>query len=292
MPTAPKRPSEMLSFYSGQVTIEKKPWGDHYRFIKVGTKGGLLSSTKCTRYLDKPALIGWAVQLVGTHITSTFQSRTGATFTKDEIMLVVGEAVLKPEEAKVKGGKTGDFIHDFAHDFALSKITGSPAPTIDHLDEEDPEHKKAINGINAFLDWYNTRGNKVKFLAMEIPTYYNSLFAGDSKPGEEVVEYIGIIDLVAEVRGKTGVWDYKTGKRIYSEQRYQLSSYRKGKLADGIDIPAPQVSGVLNFSKETGELNEVVIENGESDKDFGAFKGLWAVAKREAELDADYKNNK
>ena len=36
---------------------------------------------------------------------------------------------------------------------------------------------------------------------MEIPTYYNSFYAGDSKQGEEVVEYIGIIDLVAKVDG-------------------------------------------------------------------------------------------
>src|SRR3989304_5933230 len=153
MPTATKKPSEMLKFYGGQVTIEKKPWGDHYRFIKVGSTGGLLSSTKCTRYLDKPALIGWAVGLVGAHITSTFQSRQGVTFSKDEIMLVVGEAILKPEEAKVKGGKTGDVIHDFAHKFALSKITGSPMPTVDGIDDEDSEGKKALNGINAFLDW-------------------------------------------------------------------------------------------------------------------------------------------
>ncbi len=285
----PKRPSEFLSFYNGQVQIEKKPWGDHYRFIKVGTKGGMLSSTKCTRYLDKPALIGWAVQLVGSHITSTFLERSSVTFSKDEIMLVVSEALMKPEEAKVKGGQSGDFIHDFAHAFAIAKINGTELPNINHLDEKDENHIKAINGINAFLDWYNTPGNKVEFLAMEIPTYYNSFLAGDTRADEDVVEYIGIIDLVAKVKGLVGVWDYKTGKRVYSEQRYQLSSYRKGKLADGINIPAPQISGVLNFSKEDGSLNVVEITNEESELDFKAFKGLHMVASREAQLDADRK---
>ena len=104
----------------------------------------MLSSTKCTRYLDKSgALLPWAVQLVATHITSTFESRTADAYTKEEIMMVVSEAVLKPEEAKTKGGLQGDLIHDFAHDFAKAKIEKTPLPTLDHLDENNEDHKKS-----------------------------------------------------------------------------------------------------------------------------------------------------
>jgi len=289
MATKEKRPSEILSFYGGRVKIEKKPWGDHYRFIKVGEKGGMFSPTRITKFLDKSqALIPWAVGLVGTHIKSTFELREGIQFSKEEIYLVVSEAILKPEEAKVKGGSTGDLIHDFAHAFALSKMFKEVVPpTLDHLDPEDPEHAKALNGINAFLDWYN--GNKIEFLALEHVVYYNSFFAGDTKEGEEVIEYVGIMDVLVKENGEVKVMDYKTGKRVYSEQRYQLSSYRKAwnSNEDNKKFLATS-SKVLNFSKETGELVPLEISNEESEKDFKAFKGLFAVAVREKELDSNY----
>lgn len=278
------KPSETVSFYSGQIEIEVKPWGDHYRYKKVGTNGGLLSATGITKYLDKSrALLPWAVSLVGTHITSTVQSRTVESFSKEEIFLIVNEAVLKPEEAKVKGGAAGDKIHDFAHDFAKSKMLGIEPPTLDHLNGEDPEDLKALNGINAFLDWYNE--NDVKFLQLEKLVYYNSLLAGDTTPEQEVIEYLGIMDVLAEVNGKIKVMDYKTGKAVYTDQRYQLSGYRKawnsnpdnsGQFARG--------SEVLNFSKETGELFPLDISEEESELDFNAFKGLYAVALREKQL--------
>lgn len=282
----------MVSFYGGRALIEKKPWGDHFRFTIDG-RSGILSATGVTKYLDKSqALLPWAVGLVGSHVTSSFESRTGETFSKEEIFIVVREAVLKPEEAKVAGGKTGDAIHDYAHAFAKAEIAGTKLPDVPKLDDmPDEERQKALNGINAFLDFYN--GHDVEFLQMERLVYYNSLLAGDTKEGEEVIEYLGILDLLARVDGKVGVWDYKTGKRVYTDQRYQLSGYRKawnsnpdnGKLLC-------EESGVLSFSKETGELTVCRVSNEESEKDFKAFRGLHAVALREKELEAEYKNNK
>ena len=286
-PKAPKRPSEFDSFYGGRVTIEKKPWGDHYRFMVDG-RSGILSCTGVTKHLDKSqALLPWAVGLVGTHVKSTFESRNGDTFSKEEIFLVVQEAILKPEEAKVAGGKTGDAIHDFAHEFALADINGTAYPEVPKLENmPDEERDKALNGINAFLDFYNN--NDVQFLEMEKLVYYNSFLAGDTKEGEPVVEFLGILDLLARVNGKVGVYDYKTGKRVYTDQRYQLSGYRKAwnSNPDNASLFAEE-SGVLSFSKETGELVVVTVSNEESEKDFGAFRGLHAVALREKELEAE-----
>lgn len=282
----------MVSFYGGRALIEKKPWGDHFRFTIDG-RSGILSATGVTGYLDKSkALLPWAVGLVGAHVTSTFEARTGDTFSKEEIFIVVREAVLKPEEAKVAGGKTGDAIHDYAHAFAKAEITGSTLPEVPKLDDMPEEEKqKALNGINAFLDFYN--GHDVEFLQMEKLVYYNSLLAGDTKEGEEVIEYLGILDLLARVDGKVGVWDYKTGKRVYTDQRYQLSGYRKAwnSNPDNAKLLCEE-SGVLSFSKETGELTVCRVSNEESEKDFKAFRGLHAVALREKELEAEYRNNK
>jgi len=283
----PKKPVEMVSFYGGRALIEKKPWGDHFRFTIDG-RSGILSCTGITKYLDKSqALLPWAVGLVGTHVKSTFEARAGQTFSKEEIFIVVQEAVLKPEEAKVAGGKTGDAIHDYAHAFAEADIAGYPLPDVPKLiDLPDEERKKALNGISAFLDFYNN--HDVKFLQMERLVYYNSLLAGHTQPHEPVVEYLGILDLLARVDGKVGVWDYKTGKRVYDEQRFQLSGYVK---CVNSDESHPEMhceeSGVLSFNKETGELVVCRVSLEESAKDFTAFKGLHAVAERVKQLETE-----
>lgn len=293
MPTkTTSKPVETVSFYGGRVKIEKKPWGDHFRFTVDG-RSGILSATGVTKMLDKSqALLPWAIGLVGSHMTATFEARTGDSFSKEEIFLVVKEAVLKPDEAKVAGGKTGDVIHDYAHAFAEADIAGKKlpdVPNLEHLPEE--ERQKALNGITAFLDFYNE--HDVEFLEMEKLVYYNSLIAGDTKEGEPVIEFLGILDLLARVDGKVGVWDYKTGKRVYTDQRYQLSGYRKAwnSNPDNKDFFCVE-SGVLSFSKETGALTVCRVSEEESERDFSAFAGLYAVAVREKELEAEYRNNK
>lgn len=287
--------NEIFSFYGGRIEIEKKKWGESFRYLRRDTgKGGMLSVTSCTKKLDKSdVLIKWAVGLVRTHITSTVEANKALTFSKDEVMLIVDEAVLKPEEGKVKGGQAGDIIHNFAHDFAKAKIAGTALPTIDHLDEKDEVQAKALNGINAFLDWYNS--NKVEFIEMEKLTYYNSEIAGDEYviDGKKVViEYFGILDLFARVNGVLEVVDYKTSKGVYSDQRYQVSAYFKAKNSNSDLKNQAKNTLILNFGKETGDLIEKRIPAEEVAKDFKAFIGLQMVASREKELDEEYRASK
>lgn len=281
---------EILSFYGGKVQIEKKKWGDHFRYKRIwgDQKDSILFATSITKNLDKSrALLPWAIGLVGTHITSTLESNgSEKKYHRDEIVIIVNEALQKPEEAKVKGGSTGDIIHDFAHAFALHIIDpkNNIMPTVDHLDEEkDDEHRKALNGINAFLDWYNSR--KVEFLAMEEVVYYNSFLAGDTKKGETVIEFGGVMDLLARVDGKIGVFDYKTGKAIYSDQRYQNAGYFKAYNSNP-KYGVATFAGILNFGKETGELvkGEYNLAEVTRDYEFG-FKGLYLATVREKELE-------
>ena len=281
---------EMIPFYGGKVMIEKKKWGDHFRFKRImgDQKDSILFATSITKNLDKSrALLPWAIGLVGTHITSTLESNgSERKYHRDEIVLLVQEAMMKPEEAKVKGGSTGDIIHNFAQDFAkhILDAKNNPMPSIDHLDENtDDEHRKAINGINAFMDWYNSRN--VEFVAMEEVVYYNSLLSGDSKEGEPVIEFGGLMDLLAKVNGKLGVWDYKTGKAIYSDQRYQNAGYFKAYNANP-KYGKAVFGGILNFGKETGELvlGEYTLDEIYRDYEFG-FKGLYLATVREKELE-------
>jgi hypothetical protein len=285
MTTKEKKSVEKLSFYQGRAILEKKPWGDHFR-ITIDGRSGILSNTRITKFLDKSqALIPWAVGLVGSHVTSTFEDRKGSTFTKEEINLVVAEAIRKPEEAKVSGGNIGTYIHDYSHEFAKADIAGTKLPNIPKMPELGKEDReKVLNGINGFLDWYNS--NDVKFLEMEKIVYYNSLLAGDTKEGEDTIEYFGILDLLAKVNGKIMLIDYKTGKRLYSEQRYQLSGYTRAWNSN-VDNKKQyaQASGVLIFNKESGGFNYYEIPLNETEEDFKAFKGLYSVAQRETVLE-------
>lgn len=269
--------------------IEKKKWGDHFRFKRVwgDKKDSILFATSITKNLDKSrALLPWAINLVGSHILQGCVGKK--TFHPDEVIALVQEAMQKPEEAKVKGGSTGDIIHNFAHEFAKHILDpkNHNMPSISHLDDQkDDEHRKALNGINAFMDWYASR--KIEFVAMEEVVYYNSLLAGDTKEGEHVIEFGGIIDLLAKVNGRLGVWDYKTGKAIYSDQRYQNAGYLKAYNSNP-KYGKALFGGILNFGKETGELvlGEYTLEEIYRDYVFG-FKGLYLATVREKELEAE-----
>lgn len=288
---APKKESVMYSFYGGKVQLEVKPWGDYFRYIRVDGNGSMLSPSAITDKLDKSRqLIPWAVGSVCSHITSTIEESKAKSFTKEEIYLLVNEARTKPEEKKVEGGQAGDLIHDYAHQFAKAVLSKSPLPKFDHLDPKNEVHARAINGISAFLDFYN--GNDVEFIEMEEVIYYNSYFAGDSKEGEPIVEFAGRKDLFAKVNGQLEVLDYKSSKGVYSSQRYQVSGYLKAHNSTNEKKLQAKGYRILNFSKDTGELIEKYVPLEEAEKDFKAFVGLHSVALREKELEAEYRANK
>lgn len=278
-----------LSFYGGKAIVEcvpaKKPGGgDYTRFRIQGRKDYILSSTRITGKLDKsrPLLI-WSGRLIGAHLRGYLETAKAEHFGKDELLLVIDAALKAPDTAKESAGDTGTLIHEYAHEFALFKLGKGAEPSLDKFDEADPIQAQALNGISAFLEWYNA--NHVVFVEMEKPYYYNSLLAGDTKKSQPVVEYIGVIDLIAKVNGDLEVLDYKSSKGVYSEQQYQTSSYFKG-FNSGKKKSIAKRERILNFNKETGELIEKVIEPDESSKNFDAFLGLYAVALRERELGA------
>lgn len=281
---------DIRSFYGGRVQIEVKPWGDYFRYIKVGTTGGMLSPSAITKNLDKSrALLPWAGNLICTHITSYFEGKSGEMFHRDEIFQIVAEAKLKPEEKKEEGGTSGDMIHDYAHEFAKAVIAGTELPKFDHLDEKNEVELKAIKGINAFLQFYND--NDVEFIKMEEPIYYNSFLAGESDENN-LVEFAGRMDLFARINGQLEVVDYKSSKGVYSDQRYQVSGYFKAWNTNASKDQQAKGYRILNFSKETGELIQKFVPAEEVEEDFKAYKGLYAVALRERVFEAEYQLSK
>ena len=295
MPTAkkPKADVEILSFYGGKVKLEKKPWGDHFRVTRIdedGSRHSIISVTRVIKRLDKSQpLIIWAVGLTCGYVRSKIELSKATSFTKEEIFSLVNEASTKYTEAKESGGTVGGKIHDFAEAFAKSKVENTIPPELKHFTLPDAEeNRKVMNGINAFLDWYNEED--VEFLKMEDILYYNSFYAGDTKEGEIVVEFWGIRDLFARVNGVLTNVDYKTGKAIYTDQRYQLSAYNKSHNTNMPDNKGSEAQQglILNFNKETGELVKGYFTPEEMELDFTfGFCGLYFTSAREEALEKE-----
>lgn len=277
---------ESFSFYGGQVIIEKKPWGQHFRYSIKGRTGGILSSTRITGKLSKgDVLMTWAINTVTGHLRKAIEESKDEKFGRDWLGIAIDAALREPERLKVEGGLSGSTIHEYAHDFAKADIAGvdlpDPKPYLDKIENEETR-KRAENGIGAFLDWFNQ--NNVEFLEMEKLLYYNSTLSGATKADNPFcVEYLGIADLVARVNGRIAVIDYKSSKGIYSDQEYQVDSYKLAYNANAEKGMEAADSMIVNFHKETGELLTKIIAEDESKKNATAFFGLFFVARREAE---------
>jgi hypothetical protein len=271
---------ELLKFYDGKAIIEKKPWGEYFTYRRQGERDTLLSATRITSKLSKgDILLNWAIGLITGYTRNYIENSPTDKFLRQELLSVIDTAMRQPEEMKIKGGIAGSFIHTYAHAFALAKINGTELPTPDFSVLPEDVIPRAENGVSAFLDWFNN--NDVEFLEMEKTVYYNSFFAGDTKEGEEIIEYIGILDLLAIVNGKLTVVDYKSSKGIYSEQRYQVGGYC---FARNSEVKDKAIGMIVDFHKETGELLMEEIAADDASKNIKAFLGLYQVAKREKEL--------
>ena len=243
MATASKTVKVTKSLYGGKVLIEFYPNSHMYKLMP--DKTSLISATAMTGILDKSqALIPWAIGLTKSHILKYLEGKK--TITPEELYPIIDEAVTQHTQKKEEAGDIGSQIHDWCEAFAQAKIDGTKEPAI-----EDTMPEPVLNGISAFLDFYNS--HDVKFLEVERFTY--SMIHG----------WCGKFDTVAIVDGIKTVIDYKTGKYIYDEQYFQMGQYwisideeneylrglgHKGELLEPI-----QQGMILNFRKEDDELS-------------------------------------
>jgi len=252
---------ETHSLYGGEVKIDFFPTSHRYKL--AGGRTYLISATACTGVIDKSRfLIPWAVNLAGTFLRQFIENAQNTQFTAEELLPVIEEALKQHTVKKEEAGSVGDLIHAWAESFAKSQIEGSPMPDIsEDLDE------RVINGINAFLDWYNC--HKVKFLHAEKVLY-------SKKHG-----FVGTADAVAEVDGRKLLLDYKSGKGLYNEFYYQVAGYR---LAYEEEYGKLDGSMILHFDKETGNFTAKDISDEEYNLNYPVFLACLAIKQREKEL--------
>lgn len=251
--------------YNGEEKIIFYP--NSHRYRKDGERSYLLGTTTVTGKLDKSrALIAWATRLQSQFIRDYMDSAEKATFHVEELLPIIAEAEGQHQVKKEKASSIGSEVHEFAESFARAKMGLREMPKID--ENYAPE---VINGINAFLSWYNE--HDVEFIASEKLVY-------SRKYG-----HVGTFDLVARIDGVLTLCDYKTAKGIYSPMFYQLAGYRAAYNEEMEYIGGEKVNkgAILNFSKETGEFAVQWVNKTEHKKDLRAFLGLLATAKREKE---------
>lgn len=252
--------------YNGEVTIEFYPESHRYRL--VGDKKYLISTTGATGIIDKSrVLIPWAVNLATQHMRAYLEAATVNKFTTEELLPLLEEAAKQHQIKKDAAATAGSAVHKWAENFAQAKITGNNLPDI-----PEDENEQVINGIMAFLDWYN--GNKVKFLETERLIYSRQY------------GFVGILDVVAEVNGAKMLCDYKTAKGIYTEMHYQLAGYR-GAYDEEMDYTKGdklQGAMILHFNKETGEFSTKIFDYEDHVKNYETFLACLRVKQREKEL--------
>lgn len=256
--------------YNGEVKIDFYP--DSHRYKLAGETKYLTSVTAITGILDKSRfLIPWAVGLAGQYIRQ-YLEKCGATFTRDEILPVIDQALIQHTIKKEEAADIGSRIHEWCEQFAKAQIEGTALPDMpETLPDDKPLEDGSYpihNGIEAFLKWFNE--NEVKFLESERMVY------------SKAFEYVGITDAIAEINGKKCLIDFKTGKGIYNEMRYQIAAYRMA-YEEEIGECLTQCS-ILHFNKETGEFNVRDFDISELVVDGNVFISLSVVKKREKEL--------
>ena len=249
------------SLYGGEVLIDFFP--DSHRYKLAGERTYLISATACTGIIDKSRfLIPWAVGLAGTYLKQFIENYEHSQISPEELLPVIDEALKQHAVKKEEAASIGGLVHSWVESFAQAHINGTPMPEVaDDLDE------RVLNGINAFLDWYES--HKVKFLESERMVY-------SKKHG-----FVGITDAIAEVDGLKLLLDWKTGKGIYNEFLYQVAGYRlayeeeNGKIDGAI---------IIHFDKETGNFDKKEISEEEHNKNFPVFLACLSIKQREKEL--------
>ncbi len=250
-----------VSLYKGSVEIDFYP--DSHRYKKPNEKSYLISATAATGILDKSRfLIPWAVNLAGSFLKLFLEENAGP-FHPNELLPVIEEALIQHTVKKEEAADIGSQVHSWIEGFIKAKINKTEIPTLDGIEDE-----KVLNGINGFLDWYNS--HDVQFLASERLIY------------SVKNDYCGLTDFVAIVDGNHVVGDFKTGKNIYTEHYYQLSAYWKAvEEEDGKEFDQ---GIILHVNKETGAFNAMEVSKEANELNFPVFLACLTIKRREKEL--------
>lgn len=223
----------------------------YHRYEVDGEK--VISVTSITGIINKPALLYWAVGLAKNHLLELLES--GQAVKTEDVLEAVGLHKQKKEEAADKGTK----IHTWAEEYINALLREEPLPDL-------PKDDQLANGAMAFMKWISE--NNVVLDESERLVY------------SKKYKYAGMADCIGWVDGKKALIDFKTGKAIYNEMRYQVAGYRLAYEEETREKLG--ASYIIRFDKETADVEIKYLDNHSKDKK--AFLGCLAVVNRQKEL--------
>lgn len=245
-------PDKTIKMYKGSVQIEfyeAKHWYKH-----KGEKLTIISVTGACGIVDKsrPLLI-WATRLAKEFLLDVLEN--GQIVNTGHIEEAVKQHQVKKDEA----GSRGNEVHKFAEEYIKGK------------NPELPKDEKVLNGVTAFLSWI--KENDVKFKESERMIY------------SKKHDFVGHLDAVAVIKGKTSLIDFKTSNGIYSTMCYQVAAYQLAYEEEtGKGLTGPRY--IIRFDKDNGDfhVHNLDEEPGNYKKDCAAFLAALTLKRREKEL--------
>lgn len=231
-------PDKITKLYNGECEVHfwENPRHEYY----IGDK----KITGVTTYLgikDKSGpLVWWAVDVYRKFLLERI---TEEEINTDHIHEGAKQHTIKKDEAADIGTK----IHAWIDAYAKGQ------------NPEMPEENAVILGVNAFMDWVEQ--HKVKILSSERMVY------------SKQHNYIGTMDIEAEIDGKRCLVDIKTGNSLYNSVNMQTAAYamadyeETGKDYDG--------RWAIRLSKETKEEYEERVKDKKDPKPYQVFEAVY-----------------
>lgn len=190
--------AEFLEFelYKGKTKGKFYP-NSHAYYVDGKRKTGV---TTYLGIVDKSRpLIYWAVGLFKDFLLENLQDG----ITEEHI----NEGSKLHAQFKEQAATIGDMAHGWIEKYIAHKLK------ISKEKPEIPEDAKVLNAINGFLSW--EKEHKVKFISSERVVY------------SKKYDYIGKMDIEAEVAGQLCLIDIKTSNGLYNTVALQTAAYLK-----------------------------------------------------------------
>ena len=216
------------ALYGGNVPLHFNPKTHQYKI--EGRK--VPSVTTILTVLNKPALIGWAVNETVAHLESNWQP--DRPYTQAEITGLLQAAKKSRFSTSKTALDVGSTAHLWIERYVQARMRGVTYPP------QLPNHTAVRSAVEAFLEWEAT--HEIEYLHSERKIYSRQY------------NYCGTVDLVAKVDGRFTVADFKTSKAIYSDYFLQGAAYCQAiEEEDGVQKDDMQIV-VLRIPKDGGDF--------------------------------------
>lgn len=218
------------SLYGGSVTIQRGDFGRKKHAYYWLEKGYFVPGvTSILSILDKPALLPWAAGLASKYV----QANLPENASKEQIAEICEKAKIEWRSVRDAAGDIGTQVHSFAENL----FRGRPAIV--------PTDLQAQKGVQALQAWIAE--NDVQPIEVERVVFSQSCFVA------------GTMDMLAAVNGKLTQVDFKTGKDVYPEHKFQTGIYKRAWEEENGETIEQNI--IVNLNKQTGKPKILVLDN-------------------------------